>query len=350
MSHFTVTVRIPAEVELDQVEEHVERLLAPYQENNMGDCPEEYLEFRDYGEELRPKYESGEETVRRFRDPEGSYHRPYQGQFKVDDKSRPRGFRYQAPEGWEDDRFPVKDVYPDFDTFMQEEEDMEPNENGKYGWMHNPNHKWDWWLIGGRWTGYYPVTPDVLQRGEATSGEPGLMTEHAEAGHVDMCRIKDIDMGTIEEQINSAIENFWRETADYIEKGSAQPFGVRGSLLSLGFVQCKDEDELTDEDRAKTLIKWKKELREGVSRYDVVDHTILDRKDELRGRLRAYFNSLRTYAFLDEEHGWVQPGEMGWFGASSDTPETMANYSEKFQEWFFGGNEADWVVVVDCHI
>ena len=40
MSHFSVAV-----VTNTGSEEEVERLLAPYQENNMGDCPEEYLEF-----------------------------------------------------------------------------------------------------------------------------------------------------------------------------------------------------------------------------------------------------------------------------------------------------------------
>ena len=40
MSHFSVAV-----VTNTGSEEEVDRLLAPYQENNMGDCPEEYLEF-----------------------------------------------------------------------------------------------------------------------------------------------------------------------------------------------------------------------------------------------------------------------------------------------------------------
>lgn len=37
MSHFTVAV-------FSDGSKTVEKLLAPYQENNMGDCPKEYLE------------------------------------------------------------------------------------------------------------------------------------------------------------------------------------------------------------------------------------------------------------------------------------------------------------------
>ena len=49
MSHFTVLV----------IGDNVEEQLAPYQENNMGDCPEEYMEFNDREQECRKEYETG---------------------------------------------------------------------------------------------------------------------------------------------------------------------------------------------------------------------------------------------------------------------------------------------------
>ena len=61
----------------------VDELLAPYQENNMGDADKKYLEF----------FETGDE-----------------------------------------------------------EDELDP-ETGKYGYWENPNAKWDWWVIGGRWRG-----------------------------------------------------------------------------------------------------------------------------------------------------------------------------------------------------
>lgn len=42
MSHFTVAVITKTGLRAD-----VEKLLAPYQENNMDDCPQEYLEFNE---------------------------------------------------------------------------------------------------------------------------------------------------------------------------------------------------------------------------------------------------------------------------------------------------------------
>lgn len=46
MSHFTVAV-------FSDGTKSVEELLAPYQENNMGDCPKKYLKFISESEENR---------------------------------------------------------------------------------------------------------------------------------------------------------------------------------------------------------------------------------------------------------------------------------------------------------
>jgi hypothetical protein len=51
MSHFTVAV-------ISNSPEDIENLLAPYQENNMGDCPEEFLAFNDLEDEYKKEYEN----------------------------------------------------------------------------------------------------------------------------------------------------------------------------------------------------------------------------------------------------------------------------------------------------
>lgn len=58
MSHFTVAVIVN---KLDENE--VAKMLAPYQENNMGDCPKEYLAFHSITEEYKEDYENGSRTM-----------------------------------------------------------------------------------------------------------------------------------------------------------------------------------------------------------------------------------------------------------------------------------------------
>jgi hypothetical protein len=48
--------------------------------------------------------------------------------------------------------------------------------------------------------------------------------------------------------------------------------------------------------------------------------------------------------------GWYEPGEMGWFGMSSESPESMKEYADDFTNWVQGGDQSDWLVLVDCHI
>ena len=51
MSHFTVGVLV------DKKGKNLEELLATYQENNMGDCPKEYLEFQNCTDEVLKNFE-----------------------------------------------------------------------------------------------------------------------------------------------------------------------------------------------------------------------------------------------------------------------------------------------------
>ena len=75
-----------------------------------------------------------------------------------------------------------------------------------------------------------------------------------------------------------------------------------------------------------------------LSLKDFVDYM----KEDVEGR--------RTYAVLDVNGVWHEPGKMGWWAISSATDEDRANFTEKYLS-FFDGYEDDWyVTLVDCHI
>lgn len=86
MSHFSVAV-------FSDGRKSVEELLAPYQDNNMGDCPPEHLEFVSVTESMREEYETGECKMVCLQD--GRYIYPWDGEglkkefaFKVYDDGR----------------------------------------------------------------------------------------------------------------------------------------------------------------------------------------------------------------------------------------------------------------------
>lgn len=97
-------MHFPVGVLVDKKGKKLEELLAPYQENNMGNCPKEFLEFMEATEEIN-EYEDHKED------------------------------------------------YETLDEFMEDYYGIEKDkETGKYGYWENPNAQWDWYQIGGRWS------------------------------------------------------------------------------------------------------------------------------------------------------------------------------------------------------
>lgn len=158
MSHFTVAVIS------DPKGKTVEELLAPYQENNMDDCPEEYLEFVDETEEVINNFEKH------------------------------------------------KDEYSSIEKFAKDYYGYEINENGKYGYVENPNAKWDWYQVGGRWSGSLKLKSNALS-GERGSKSWQNASVKLNDDEFDSAKIGDIDFSPDMKEYNKAIR-FWELYVD----------------------------------------------------------------------------------------------------------------------------------------
>lgn len=136
--HFTVLVEM--EGTLDEAENLVEELMAPYQENNMGDCPEKYLEFEESED--------------------------FESEYKDRDDKKLSKKEYAEQQGYE-----IQD--------------------GKYGYLSNPGSTWDWYKIGGRWNGNI-----ILKKGKkGIKGNAGTMgSVDNRMNRVDIAYGKDIDI------------------------------------------------------------------------------------------------------------------------------------------------------------
>jgi hypothetical protein len=55
------------------------------------------------------------------------------------------------------------------------------------------------------------------------------------------------------------------------------------------------------------------------------------------------------YAYVDV-NGWNAPGEMGWFGCSSDQTEDRDRYDQEFAEYIRVLPDKTLLTMVDCHI
>ena len=192
MSHFTVLV----------IGDNPEEQLAPFQENNMGDCPEEYLEFFDDEEAYRNEYEHT--TMHAVRSPSGEVMYRYDERFE---KNTADGLEIVIPPDHEILEVPISELYKTFDDYMENYYGTcKDKETGKYGYWENPRAKWDWYSLGGRWNNFFILKPGA--RGNA--GEVGLGSGPAIAGHADQALKKDIDWKSMQQRSEiEAIKNWY---------------------------------------------------------------------------------------------------------------------------------------------
>ena len=165
-----------------------------------------------------------------------------------------------------------------------------------YGYYRNPNAMWDWWVVGGRWSGLL-----LMKEGcEGSLGAPSWCNED--------------------------------ET----------PEGVDSA-----YVECIDWDRMDAIERDAASRMWdaaKESLAE--EQFQRMYGAFSDKEDYLRKE-----GVFSTYAVITDDGEWHSPGRMGWWGTHSDTTEEHAEFSQSFRERFIKDLPAGTrITVVDCHI
>jgi len=214
MSHFSVAVFT------EEGGKTVKELLAPYQENNMGDCPKEYLEFFDVTDEYLEKYEN--DGVEMIKTPDGELLYPWDERFRKPGTFGIGTDTHEVPNGYERVFIKHKDRYATFEQFMEDYVGYEKNEEtGRYGYWENPNKKWDWWEVGGRWSGLL-ITKDGKR--------------------VDSAKLKDIDWEEMKREGIQNAKKIWQEIQQKDEKERAIAFfiyGIRKDDTEESYIQRK---------------------------------------------------------------------------------------------------------------
>lgn len=247
MSHFTVGVFLDGTKTLEE-------LLAPYQENNMGDCPKEFMEFNDVTDECTKEYQD------------------------------------------ESDEIKIK--YSTLENYIEEYHGYKKDEEfGRYGYWENPNKKWDWWQIGGRWSFSLLVKNDaerVIDRFQKNNSVDGY-------GWVDAAKVKDIEFKLMAEQNKTNFEKRWEEAKNENDVKRCFIFGIKNG----------------------------------------------DTKESFIGRNVEF----STFAVITSDGKWHEKGKMGWWAMSSETLEEEKEWNDSYYDTFFKNVSPELVFcVVDCHI
>lgn len=358
MSHFTVLVALPKETPLEGVEEALGTVLEPWNENT------EVEPYRLY-EDGRPEDHWGHDSTYENALP------PAEGD--------------AVPLTWEA-------YVPAFNERWGDEPLEYDAELGKAYHMttYNPNSKWDWWQVGGRWSNALLAKPTVDL--SALLWSPSHWTEQYgnsipkgrdENGryHCNGGRLMDLDLEAMQASaVAQATEEYDRYAAaigDLI--GETKPWGhfwglaqagaydervaelnasVTNSIVLPDAVQELVGGRGQQEVHPRDIARQEYNAQPGIVRLNehedyrryfgcVVEKFKLGREEHIA---RASRNFMPGYAMVTLDGQWLACGKMGWWGMGSDEEGTVDAFKQEIKTYLAGLDPETILVLVDCHI
>lgn len=394
MSHFCVVV-------VTKPGESIEKALQPYHEFECTGTDDEYVQDFDITADTIKEFE--EDTVTRLRDQDGKLHEPYDDKFYRDptpEESKVIGmgtgsskledgtFVAFSSKDWEDGRgyrpkvrF-VPDGYEEVEVSRHEAQSFrdfvsdwhghkivpfgqEPDlsDEHKYGYAledqdgnitkvvnrTNPNRKWDWWTVGGRWQGYFRVKPDMEK--DSSLGDPSWgnrVVRQGGQGYADQLPKGAIDW-------NAMCDERRVEANDRYDALEAATEGIEPPTETLE--QCRERhgrdniDKAREEYNSHPFMVAMSETRDERIRFwfgDVVkDFCVLEGgRDEY---VRREINRVGVPFALVMNGKWYEKGEMGWFGMSHGDKDQDV-WNREFHKLMDQLPNDTILTLVDCHI
>jgi hypothetical protein len=186
MSHFTVLVVGP----------RFEEQLAPF-DGGEG-CSQEYLTFTDEEDALKEEYATG--TVSLVQMPDGSVKSPWDRDFL--DFTRGCIGEFVVPEHLTLRAVPNTEIHASLEAFVEDRHGLTARdaEMGRYGQWANPRGKWDWYELGGRWSGFFKLKPGARGECESESDAPEGFADSAQVGDIDFEGMRQAAAGEARER------------------------------------------------------------------------------------------------------------------------------------------------------
>lgn len=219
---------------------------------------------------------------------------------------------------------------------------------------YNELSKWDWYQIGGRWSGR-------LLLKEGRSGSHGTRSwgnrdEPEAVGRCDSARKGDLDIEAMRTEEGDAAAVRW-DKYDALRKQHGEP-----DVSWLEDLRAKDDEARVEKGKRGRTAYWNHPLMVAakdeeligfmgpISEFDVPRDVFVE-----RARLRA----LPGYATLDgltpdPERGtpgtWIEQGQMGWFGMDDSTPDSEMAYLKAANAAIDAAPDDAWLTLIDLHI
>lgn len=341
MSHFSVLVitdHQPTEAELG-------RILQPWHEFECTGIDDEYVQDIDRTSEALEEYRTSTTTC--LRGPDGQIHTRFDADgnwkpefSKVGEFGQREAF---VPAGFTEIEVSTSDVESAAkyisDYYGWGIAGLDDGDKSKYGYVEvdasgnvlrcidrtNPNKKWDWWVVGGRWSGHLRL--------KAGASRHALSSDQA--------AIADVDIDAMRSEARDKALALWDEVHE----------AIKGAPPIEGWDVVRERNAGVIE-KARTEY-WQQPgvlaLKERFPKSWGLDREVeAANEDRERFGQKAADASLSTFAVV-KDGVWHERGEMGRFAFVRDE-KSQDDWSAKFAGLLDGLPSTAWLTVVDCHI
>ena len=295
MSHFSVLI----------IGINPEDQLAPF--NEQPGEGSEFLKWNDMEKEWRAEWET--KIVDRVQTPDGQHYWPWDDRFRKEDALGIGSDTHEVPADHKKIKMPMKELYPSFDEFCEKYCNCEKDPAHGYGYWHNPDAKWDWHQLGGRWQGTLKLSPG----GFGKSGDPGMMEEETRPGYCDQSLKGDIDWAYMNAEELTRAKQSWEKAHEEIRQAR------------------ENNDPDNDVEKATASIMWLYGMEQ-----DDTEESFIERS--------GHFS---TFAIL-KDGKWHERGNMGSWGMVSNE-RSGEEWKGSFKELFADVSDDTLISIYDCH-
>ena len=283
----------------------------------IGGCPELQLERFDENIEVEPYYvddvsEAQKQRMLDFYKDKGHEYNTFESCYRV------------HGDDWNGNRWRLEDgVWKEYSTY-------------------NPDSKWDWYQLGGRYSGVFIKLKDGAS---GTMGDRSLMTMSRHG--VDQAYKKDIDFDAIKSSARSEALETYRKCANKC--------GGNIPLLELSWATIMDSSEyaaLNIEQKrelyhSQDAVKiWKDKVNDGMPfGYSIEDFQCTEEEYATRAEL----NSFIPYAVIYDGE-WISRGDMGWWGITINERYAEGDWQKKVWELIDSVDDDTLFSFYDLHI
>lgn len=206
----------------------------------------------------------------------------------------------------------------------------------------NPSKKWDWWELGGRWSGFFRAKEEVIDSEDTIKkGRAGLMGCQKDPAGVDQALKSQIDFAAMRSIAGNDARYEWNKVAKILESEDLlhtwTSWSEARDYLHKGNIELARE--FYNNQPAVKLLKKELDI------WGSPDHFLTPLEDYVQ---EAVDSVCVPYAVVMDGE-WYAKGEMGWFGMSDDEL-SQDDWNRKVNELIDSLPDDTLMTIVDCHI